>query len=184
MNNMNNREKPPVQWGSVMIRMSAVLLVLTMISIHMMSGLYARYVSRGQGADSARVAAFDVKVTGPQDVNCEVTALHPGELMLTIDNDSEVAVSYSVRVEIHESAGCGVLVVLDKDNAKRLEFEAHQNAIKDFPNVGYLSVGADAATHTLYVEPLDWTKITAAVEGTSKLLTQSITVYVDVVQVD
>lgn len=37
---------------------ACVLLCLTMISIHMTSGLYSRYVSTGEGSDSARVIKF------------------------------------------------------------------------------------------------------------------------------
>ena len=49
-----------------------VLLLLTMISVHLTSGLYARYTSTASGSDSARVAKFHVVSDQPQDVqvNC------------------------------------------------------------------------------------------------------------------
>ena len=184
MNHQQNREKPPVQWSSVMIRLAAVLLCLTMFSCYMMSGLLARYVTRGQGTDSARVAAFDVEVTGPvADVECEVTALEPGKITFTVDNKSEVAIEYSIRVKIKEEAGCGVLVKLEGET-EELRFEANQEAEHKYTKVGQLAVGAEKATHTLSFEPLDWTKITQNATGESMVLTQPFTVYIDAVQID
>lgn len=163
-----------------------VLLLLTMISIHLTSGLFARYTSSSSGADSARVAKFDVKVTGPaENVLCEVTALHPGGITFTVENKSEVAIEYSIRVKINEAAGCGVLVLLDSDEGKRLEFEAGKEAEKKYSNVGQLEIGSEATSHSLTFEPLDWTKITSGVEGAaSELLEQAFTVYIDAVQID
>ena len=179
-----NNEKPPVNLGSILIRVAAGLFCLLLISVYLLGGLFARYVSRGQGADSARVAKFDVKLDGPHGVTCEVTALHPGEVTIEVDNDSEVAVKYSIRVKIHEEAGCGVRVILDYDPAKQLEFAGHVDAELPYTNVGALAVGAAPATHTLSFEPLDWAKITSEVIGESKELTQNFTLFVDVVQID
>ena len=44
--------------GAILIRVAAGLFILTIISIYLLSGLFARYVSSDQGADSARVATF------------------------------------------------------------------------------------------------------------------------------
>ena len=53
-----NKEKAPVNLGAILIRVAAGLFILTIISIYLLSGLFARYVSSGQGSDSARVATF------------------------------------------------------------------------------------------------------------------------------
>lgn len=53
-----NNEKPPVNLGSILIRVAAGLFFLTMITVYLLGGLFARYVSSGQGSDSARVATF------------------------------------------------------------------------------------------------------------------------------
>ena len=53
-----NKEKAPVNLGAIMLRAAAGLFNLTIISIYLLSGLFARYVSSGQGSDSARVATF------------------------------------------------------------------------------------------------------------------------------
>lgn len=65
-----NNGKPPVNLGLILIRVAAVLFILTMISVHLLSGLFARYVTSGDGSDSARVAAFGdltLKETGDFD---------------------------------------------------------------------------------------------------------------------
>ena len=53
-----NIEKAPVNLGTILIRVAAGLFILTMISLYLLSGLFARYVTAGQGTDSARVATF------------------------------------------------------------------------------------------------------------------------------
>lgn len=53
-----NKEKAPVKLGTILIRVAAGLVILTIISIYLLSGLFARYVSSDQGSDSARVATF------------------------------------------------------------------------------------------------------------------------------
>ena len=53
-----NKEKAPVNLGTILIRVAAGLFILTIISIYLLSGLFARYVSSDQGSDSARVATF------------------------------------------------------------------------------------------------------------------------------
>lgn len=53
-----NKEKAPVNLGTILIRVAAGLVILTIISLYLLSGLFARYVSSDQGSDSARVATF------------------------------------------------------------------------------------------------------------------------------
>lgn len=53
-----NKEKPPVNLGNILIRVAAGLFILTMITVYLLGGLFARYVSSDHGSDSARVAAF------------------------------------------------------------------------------------------------------------------------------
>ena len=58
MKKQNKKENPPVNLGSILIRVAAGLFILTMISIYLLGGLFARYVTSGHGMDSARVATF------------------------------------------------------------------------------------------------------------------------------
>ena len=183
MNEQNNG-RSSVNLGSILIRIAAVMFVLIMITTHMLGGMFARYVSNGQGADAARVAGFDVKVTGPvENVECNITALEPGKISLSVKNDSEVAVSYSFRIVINEQAGCGVRVTLDDD--KNLEFLPKERSELTFSSVGYLGVNAAEVSHTLAFTVMDWTAITKNVDNKESVtLEQSFEIYVDVVQVD
>lgn len=180
----NRKRRSPMTLGEVMMFAAGTLFCLVLITTAMMGGLFARYTATAEGSDSARVAGFDVKVTGPAEgVTCIVTASHPGEITLTVDNDSEVAVSYKLRIAINETVGCGVRVTLDKE--KTLEFPAKEKTELEYDIAGSLAVGADPVTHTLAFEPLDWKVITEAVTGEqSQAIDQPFTVYVDVVQVD
>lgn len=49
--------KPP-QNGNIAMRLAGILFCLTMLSIYMVGGLFARYTTSGQGGDSARVITF------------------------------------------------------------------------------------------------------------------------------
>lgn len=69
-----------------------VLLLLTMVSTHFTAGLYARYTSTFYSHDSARVAKFDVDSTMTENAD--------GTYTLTVDNKSEVAIKYSIIVEM------------------------------------------------------------------------------------
>lgn len=63
---MNSNQRK-ASLGSVWMRIASVLFCLVLISTSFTSGLYARYVSKDSGTDSARVIAFralDVDETG------------------------------------------------------------------------------------------------------------------------
>ena len=53
----NPRENAPAKVNIPMF-VAAVLFCLTLLSVHMTSGLYARYISSAYGSDSARVISF------------------------------------------------------------------------------------------------------------------------------
>ena len=80
---------------------ACVLLCLTLLSLHLTAGLYARYTTSGQASDTARVAAFKV-VDTPSVLEETVNFVaSPGELVYTIhiDNQSETAIAYTFGVE-------------------------------------------------------------------------------------
>ena len=64
--------------GNIMIRIAAVLFCLVLISTHMMSGLYARYVAKDSSSDEARVAKFQVDAAWSGSVNINVTTTPNG----------------------------------------------------------------------------------------------------------
>ena len=81
-----------------------ILLCVTMVSVHMSSGLYARYTSVASGDEaSARVATFEYTGGSPQITSSElvvkVTPNAPVEYDFSFRNDGETAIRYTVSVE-------------------------------------------------------------------------------------
>lgn len=79
---------------------ACVLLCLTLFSIHLTSGLYARYVSKGEGSDDSRVAQFNVTENIGSLSTELLFELEPGphEYVISVINGSEVAVGYTIAV--------------------------------------------------------------------------------------
>lgn len=80
-------ERKRLPLGSMMMRLTAVLTCLVLLSFHLMGGMFAKYSSTATGSDSARVASFNVDVVYDQET---------GEL--TITNLSEVTVICNVVI--------------------------------------------------------------------------------------
>lgn len=94
---MASRKKVKINFP---MAVASVLLCLTLFSIHLTSGLYARYVSKGEGSDNSRVAQFNVTETS-DDLTAELLfELEPGthEYEISVSNKSEVAVGYTIAV--------------------------------------------------------------------------------------
>ncbi len=141
---------------NIPLRVSCVLLVLVVISIYMMSGLYARYVTSSEGSDGAQIAHFgELKIMegGTLASASETKTVIPGvnleENAAVEIGTSEVAVYVFLKVEADgwtESNGSyshssGKLSwSIDSDNWTRLE-----------ANVFYIKVDASAATHTVNI---------------------------------
>lgn len=70
-------------------RLGIVLLGILFMSSYMISGIYARYTTSMSGSANTKVASFDV------DANCAYDSA-TDKYILTIVNDSEVTVSYTV----------------------------------------------------------------------------------------
>ena len=94
-----------------------ILLLLTMVTTHYTSGLYARYSSTAYGTDAARVAKFDVSFNLRDNED--------GTYTVTVNNNSEVSVKYSVIVEMdkHLSAAIGDDVKTIEGSEKFVTFE-------------------------------------------------------------
>ncbi len=124
---------------------ACVLLCLTLFSVHLTSGLYARYVAKGSGSDEARVAKFQVEASdGVADVYIDVTSVNNGTYEFVVRNNSEVAVKYDVVLTFDRAVPSYMTVQLDGKNGS-----VSENVIS-FANVGSQapnnSVGS---THTL-----------------------------------
>lgn len=136
-----------------------ILLCLTLMSIHLTSGLYARYTTTSTGSDSARVAKFDVGCT-VQPVMDENNETVEGRFTLTVTNNSEVAVKYSIEVELPASLS----VAVGDSEAK--------NAADGKPSVTFtdanwiLAPNAETpAEHALQFAVVDWVGFTDPNEG-------------------
>lgn len=94
---MGNRSTRP-NW---ILRIAGVLLCLTLLSVHLSSGMFARYSITRSGSDSARVARFAVDDTGTftQDLYLEYNPGLSNTYTVVIENHSEVSVKCSATVE-------------------------------------------------------------------------------------
>ena len=168
---MKPSNRRPIQLGSVMMRIALVLLCMVMISFHLMGSMYARYTTKGSGSDDARVAKFDVKVTGDSNaVRVDCAQSTDNVYTITIQNLSEVAVSYEIKVVTSVNGGSklfdtdGVAVTVDQQN-------------------GSLAVDTQAERKLTFTVN-DWSKITENMAGESGEVTLKFSVTIDIVQVD
>ena len=189
----DKNEKSPVNLGSILIRLAAVLFCLLMVSIYLMSGLFARYVSRDQGTDSARVAKWDVaamlspapvgeKTFSQVDVVCQkktdgTEIENQGIFELTLTNKSEVAVQCAVAVKLYQPLPKGVTAVLRNPAGQEIiptESEGGEKLTYD------LKAGSGSAKYDL-VFTVDWKVIDFAVHNTDgKFDEETITLDFDV----
>lgn len=155
----------------------AVLLFLTLLSTHLLSGLYARYTSVATGSDSARVAKFDVQVTGPEDIEIFYGGTGEGPYDITVVNNSEVAVACNMDVVVSE-INFGITVTLNGTPLSTSEAKT-----LPFGKLGEIAPGG-TATYDMTFAVQDWGQFTQAIEGTSREHEVTFTMYIDVVQVD
>ena len=78
------------------LRLTAFLLCMTLLTSWKAGNLYARYTSKSSGGDIARVASFQITgSTSLQDTFAvEIDPETPQEVKAVIKNDSEVSVRY------------------------------------------------------------------------------------------
>lgn len=128
-----------------------VLLLLTMISIHMTSGLYARYTSTASSDDSARAAKFHVASTLEQAKDSDGNDVN-GQFVLTVTNHSEVAVRY--RIEIVTDAPL-------KATIGETELTATDGKMTFTDGAWVLAPGAESVEHTLELDVSSWVGVTS-----------------------
>lgn len=166
MTNAKNNRKPSPRMGagSILMRVAAVLLCMVLGSFYLMGGMFARYATTGTGSDSARVAKFDVKVTGSEDVTVDCAESSEGTYKITISNESEVAVTYDIDVTYNAVVGV----------THKLEQE-----------FGTLAVGATNAENPgVLTFTVDWDTITENMTNEMNSVSLAFTVTIDVVQID
>ncbi|MBO5253534.1 MAG: hypothetical protein J6C51_06300 [Clostridia bacterium] len=95
---MKNRQ--PRAKMNIPMLCACVLLCLTLFSFHLTGGLYARYTTRAEAADNARVAKFSVTETGlvlSESIRLHIDPDTEAEAIFTIDNDSEVRIRCKIQ---------------------------------------------------------------------------------------
>ena len=105
---MKSMKKTPLS-----LKLAAVLLCLVMLSTHFTSGMYARYVTRANGSDRARIAHFVVSaVEAPsEDGETPVKIVSEGvdagkaTYSLLLTNPGQTAVAYEAVVEFVDEEG-------------------------------------------------------------------------------
>lgn len=86
--------------NNYILRLAAILLILVMFSTCIVTGRLAKYVTTASGGDSARVAKFELTESGVQK-NAFYVPIKPGVVTvhtITVQNNSEVAMRYSVQM--------------------------------------------------------------------------------------
>ena len=184
MNNAKNRRSPMTS-GERLMFLAGTLFCLVLITTSMMGGLFARYAATGAGSDSARVAGFDVDVTGPADVDIEYAVNNDtGIYTIIIDNKSEVAVAYSIRVNVPQKDNFDIKVALQKPGTtQKTELDTVNGTNLDFKEVGTVAPN-DTENCDLEFSVLDWAKFTEQTNADSRTVELAFSVHIDVVQID
>ena len=176
-----NKRRSSRTAGEFLMFLAGGMFCLILITTAMMGGLLARYTTENQGTDSARVAKWDVDVQGPEDdveIEYLVSPNDQGAYTVTIENKSEVAVTYSMTVEVEE-VDFDIQVELEGKKLSTVE-----STTLKFPNIGSLPAGG-TINHDLVFSVVDWGEFTKFVAQTpSRRQELEFTVTVDVVQVD
>ncbi|MDO4363224.1 MAG: hypothetical protein Q4C99_01730 [Clostridia bacterium] len=94
---MNTKSKG----SNLIFRLLSLLLVFTLASAYLLSGVAAKYTSHSGGADNARVASFNVTQSGTATADIALD-IKPGDTVqyeVAVTSNSEVALSYTIGVE-------------------------------------------------------------------------------------
>ena len=149
-----------------------ILLTLTLITTHMTCGLYARYTSSATGSDSARVARFKVECVVEENTK---TTDETNDFIVTVKNNSEVAVEYTLDVDVHDA------LKVELNNPVPASVRA--NGVT-FDGDWTLAPGEDRE-HYLTFSVDNWSKLTATVDGgIKKDFALNFDVHVHVQQID
>lgn len=159
-----------------------VLLLLTLVTTHLTSGLYARYTAADTNSSSARVAKFQVLAQAPQDsVTVDCAEYRDGSYAFTVTNHSEVAVGYVVTVQFEDPAAAAtVQVALDSGPYSALD----QNNAITFPVDATLAPLGDNAAHQLHFQVIPQAFFDSAQGDASLELALDFTVTVHTQQID
>ena len=144
---------------NIPMRLAALLLCLTTVSLYLVSGLFAKYTTSDNDADSARVAAFVFDVNDTTSHFFDVSAVDaPGkskEFTFTVQNyngsvTSEVSEQYEISVAIHGSLPLAV-TISDASNANSFTLDAPVSDKDTLSGMAFSAGQAETHTYTLTV---------------------------------
>ena len=159
------------------LRVAAILLVLTMFSISIVTGRLAKYVTTASGDDSARVAKFELTETGLQE-DAFYVHIAPGETpvhTITVINSSEVAMRYTVQLEnMTNNLPDLKFVMTGKNNGGQI-VGSYNDAIRTYSGDLPANAGEDGkitihvqtawnSTDPAHAEKVDWVRILVTAE--------------------
>lgn len=108
-------KKIKIKYNSFMYLVS-ILLCLTLLSLHFVTGLYAKYVSSDSVLENARVASFYLEAEGPLSRHIQVDLI-PGDHIqqtLKVVNSSDVTLHYTLTI-INETENLPLEFIFKKD---------------------------------------------------------------------
>lgn len=87
----------------VSVILAAVVLCLVLVSAHILSGMFARYIAKAEHNEGAGTAGFAVSAEGPTEnpitiINNGTDESGKAEYTVKVKNDSETAVRYEAEV--------------------------------------------------------------------------------------
>ena len=136
-------------------RVVAVLLVLAVGLSMLATSPYAKYATSASSTDSARVAKFSVTAAKASTQTSEELSLSTDSTTatyaFTVTNESEVVISYDVKLTV-PSAMTGVTPKLVKADNTEVTGTTSDNKTYTFSNAGTLAANAgstNAANHTI-----------------------------------
>lgn len=136
---------------NILMCIAMILLCVTLFSLFVVSNMYARYTESIDNGDSARVAKFSIKPGDEFDEELKAKTV-PGKsesLILEIENDSEVAVEYTITVT-KKTNNLPLEITLTHENAKDEDKKTNViNAGSDEEKQASIEVSCQAQTkHT------------------------------------
>lgn len=147
--------------GNVMMRLAYMLFVLMLVSTCMLAGLLAKYTATSEAEDSARVAGFSVNVenvTAEDDFKMDLGSTEPlAVYAMKITNQSEVAVNYSVELQLEKDLPTGIYVYLANDskgetpvNVTAVEQRVLLGQKYEFADAGQMSENTDEQKYLIF----------------------------------
>ena len=151
--------------GQTMIFIAGALFCLMLISVSLLSGLYAKFLSTGNGDDTARVAKFDVATT-VHNVDAKFINMVPtvNEYTISVTNNSEVAVRCDLVLVFDTPVQnfLGVKVVVGENEFSP---ELTNDYTLTFRGISALAPNGDSASCSLVFAVTDWNAVTSEATG-------------------